>query len=97
MQTFTRKNVLVCSGTFTAINGGGTPTNAEMIIAFTNLAGAAVTETINLVLSGSAWSGAWDSSEAAGGRIDWMAHCWGGLVAAQQGNFELCANPANKT
>lgn len=98
MQKFTRKNILVLSGTFTASdNSGATPSNAEAILSFLDGAGTPQSATFPLTLSGGNWTGEWDSSAAAGGRVDWMAHCWGGLVAAQEGTIELCANAANKS
>lgn len=102
MARFVRKNSLVCSGTFTAVDGSGaTPLNAELIIVYpTTVAtlttpSTTATATIGLSVTGGVWSGVWDSSVAVAGRVDWMVHCWNGLVAADQGSFELIANRAN--
>ena len=94
---FVRKNALVCSGVFTAVDGDLTaqPTNAELVVAYISAAGVAATQTIELAVTDGVWSGSWDSSVAGPGRVDWMVHCWNGLVAAAQGSFEVIANAAN--
>lgn len=94
---FVRKNALVCNGVFTAVEGDLTaqPNNAELVVAYTNTAGAPATQTIELSVADGVWSGSWDSSVAGPGRVDWMVHCWNGLVAAAQGSFEVIANSAN--
>lgn len=92
---FVRKNALVCSGTFAAADGSSAqPANAELVVVYPTATGSA-TETIELVVANGVWEGAWDSSAAVSGRVDWMVHCWNGLVAATQGSFEVIANAAN--
>ena len=92
---FVRKNALVCSGTFLAADGSGAqPANAELVVAYPTASGPA-TETIALTVTNGVWEGVWDSSAAISGRVEWMVHCWNGLVAATQGSFEVIANAAN--
>jgi hypothetical protein len=92
---FVRKNALVISGSFIAADGSGTqPANAEVVIVYTSPTGPA-TQTIAMAQTGAIWSASWDSTVAVPCRVDWMAHCWGGLQAASQGSFELIANSAN--
>ena len=93
---FVRKNSLICSGVFSALDGDPIqPTNAELVVVYNNPVGAPATETIPLGVIDGVWSAAWDSSNAGPGRVEWMVHCWNGLVAADQGSFELIANRAN--
>lgn len=97
MVAFIRKNALLISGTFTAADGSGdVPTNAEVVIVYPTLAGRQ-TATIEMSLDTTTniWSASWDSSVAIAGRVDWMAHCWGGVTAAAEGSFDLRANLAN--
>ena len=93
---FVRNNELVCSGTFSAADGSGAqPANAELIVAYTSPGGLPSVETIPLVVNNGVWAGAWSSSNAGPGRVDWSVRCWNGLVAASQGSFELIANRAS--
>ena len=92
---FVRKNALVCSGVFTAADGSAAqPSNAELVVVYPTATGSA-TATIELTVTDGVWEGVWDSSAAISGRVDWMVHCWNGLVAATQGSFEVIANAAN--
>ena len=94
---FVRNNELICSGVFSAVDGDPAiqPANAELIVVYTDPAGASATETIPLVETNGVWAGAWSSSNAGPGRVDWSVRCWNGLVAASQGSFELIANRAS--
>jgi hypothetical protein len=93
---FVRNNELVCSGAFSAADGSGAqPASAELVVVYTDPAGASATEVIPLVETNGVWSGAWSSSNAGPGRVDWSVRCWNGLVAASQGSFELIANRAS--
>lgn len=93
---FVRKNALVCSGVFAAADGSSAqPSDAELVVSYTSTTGVPATETIALSEVNGVWSGAWDSSTAGPGRVDWMIHAWNGLVAATQGSFEIIANSAN--
>ena len=94
---FVRNNELICSGVFSAVDGDITaqPANAELIVVYTDPAGASATETIPLVETNGVWAGAWSSGNAGPGRVDWSVRCWNGLVAASQGSFELIANRAS--
>jgi len=97
MALFVRKNELVISGTFVAADGSNTaPTNAEVVVVYPVGVGtqsATIPMTKNVTTG--VWSATWDSSASDAGRVEWMAHCWGGLVAATEGSFELAANSAN--
>jgi hypothetical protein len=98
MAAFIRKNELICSGTFVAADGSGAvPVSAELVVTYTGVSGATQTDTIAMGVDPitGIWSAVWDSSNAQGGRVDWMAHCWDGVIAADQGSFELLANAAN--
>ena len=93
---FVRKNSLICSGVFSALDGDpAQPANAELVVVYHAPDGAVASETIPLGVADGVWSAAWDSSNAGPGRVEWMVHCWNGLVAAAQGSFEMIANRAN--
>lgn len=97
MTKFTRRNEIVCSGTFTAVDGStAQPSAAEAVLVYTSMSGAKATVVVPLTVGAAAvWSGVWDSSNAAPGLVEWMIHCWGGLVAATEGSFYIEANRAN--
>jgi hypothetical protein len=96
MNRFVRKNLLTISGTFE--NASGTqPTSVTAVLHYRDLSDAPATTTINLSLGtdGVTWSGAWDSSAAKEGRVEWMVYSSGGVVAAAEGAFSIEANCAN--
>ena len=96
MTQFIRKNELNFSATFTPVGGGNqVPSAAYLIMAYTNRSGAKQVDEVPLTLSGTAWVGQWDSSNANPGNVDWMTYCVGAVQAAKQGSFEIKANSAN--
>lgn len=96
MTVFVRKNLLICSVTFAAADGSTTqPLNAELVVNYTNMAGVQETDTVPMSNTAGTWTASWDTSFCSGGRVDWMVHCWNGLVAADQGSIEVVANGAN--
>ena len=98
MGTFVRKNELVCTGIFTPAPGQvGTPTSAELVLDYTNTSDVKTTEQIQMTVgTDGTWYALWDSSNCKGGSVEWMVHCWGGLVAATEGTFHIKANRANR-
>lgn len=98
MSMYVRGNELVAAFTFTDNSGlGAVPTNAEVVLTYTNLGGSQSLAVVTLTEGGDGvtWSGNWDSSVAMGCNVEWHAHCWGGLIAAMDGCFDLSANDAN--
>jgi hypothetical protein len=97
MTTFIRKNTLQISASFTPLPGStAAPSNAEAVLRYLNTSGAVAVDQVTMTLGDNAlWTADWDSSNAAPGVVQWMAHCWGGLIAATDGDFTLKANSAN--
>lgn len=100
MSTFTRRSLLTFTAKFYALAGTvGTPSAAEVKLAYKDLSGSERQDTIPLVLGddGETWTCTWDTTNAGAGRVDWAARCWGGLQAATQGHFTVAANTANRS
>lgn len=97
MPTFVRKNELVISGTFEVEDSPTTqPSTATAVISYKTGSGATASATISLSKdANNVWSGAWDSSAAGEGRVDWVVYCSGGVIAAAEGTFMISANRAN--
>ena len=98
MAVFVRKNALVFTTAFTAADGSATqPSGAWAVLKFKNTSGALTQVVIPLTYStqNNNWVGAWDSSAAQQGNVDWSVYGDGSLVAAAQGNFQIAANSAN--
>lgn len=72
------------------------PLNATCQLSYKNSLKQAVITSFGLVKdSNNVWSGTWDSTDAAPGRIEWVIFSTGGVVAAAEGSFQLFANDAN--
>ena len=97
MSRFVRKNSIICATTFTANDGSGLqPSTAEAVLVYKNTAGQLQTDTVPLALGAdNVWSGSWDSSNAAAGKVEWVITCSGPLQAATEGVFHVLANKAN--
>ena len=96
--TITRLNEVVFSGLFVAADGSGAqPSNAEAVVTYLDLSGESQTANVVLANAGGTWSGVWDSSPAQAGCVDYTVHCWGGVVAAQDGKINIKANKSNLT
>lgn len=99
MARFVRKNELIISGRFFVKGSPSTqPSSATAVLSYENTSGSRVQDTISLANGGSPdyiWSGAWDSSAARAGRVDWMVYGAGDVIAATEGFFEIAANRAN--
>lgn len=97
MSSVTRGTEVICSGTFTALDGSGdTPTEAYFILSYTGNSGSTTTSTITMTQDiNGVWTGIWDSTLCKEGRVDWRATCRGGLRATKQGAFVVLANNAN--
>lgn len=98
MAVFVRKNALIFTVAFTAADGSSTqPTTAYAVLKFKNLSGAQTQVSISLTYNttNNNWTGAWDSSAAQQGNVDWVVYGAGNLEAAAQGQFQITANSAN--
>lgn len=98
MALFVRKNVLVCTVTFTALDGTVTqPSAANLVLSYQNQQCLPQSTTIALLYNSiiGAWVGEWDSSAAGRGTVFWMAYGYGVLQASEEGSFEIAANAAN--
>lgn len=96
MQKFVRGNEIICSGTFTAVDGVSEPSAAEAVLKYTGTNNQPATSTVALTLRPSGeWSGAWNSSLATECEVDYVIRCTGDLKAAAQGTFKVVANSAN--
>ena len=98
MAQYARGNELTCTVSFVGLDGTKA-TNAELVVTYTNLSGAAGRDVIEMTVAvdGVTWSGVWDSSPAAECEATWCAKCWGGIKGSIQGYFSIVANPANLT
>lgn len=96
-MTFVRRNRLQFSVTFTPPPGiVAVPSAAHATLQYRDTSGALRTDTVQLVMQpDKSWTGVWDSSNAAQGRVEWMAWSEGALQCATQGAFEVKANRAN--
>ena len=47
------------------------PDSGTLVITYTTTAGSSTSDSISLTLSGSFWTGSWDSSVAALGQVEW--------------------------
>ena len=98
MAAFVRKNALVVTAVFTALDGTLTqPSSATCTLNYKNLSGNVQTETITLTQVGvtNTWIGLWDSNVAGRGSVSWVVYGTGPLQAAMEGCFEILANVAN--
>ena len=98
MTTFIRKNIVVCTVTFTAVNGSPTqPSAATLVLTYKNQIGAMLTTSLSMMYNNTAgaWVAEWDSSAAGRGTVFWMAYGYGQLQAATEGQFDIEANSAN--
>jgi hypothetical protein len=99
MATFVRMNALLCTVKFTDPDTGAelVPTTATLSLSFKNTQGvstqALIPMTYNPVLG--VWTALWDSAAAQQGNVDWTAYGSGVVHAAQEGSFQIRANPAN--
>lgn len=93
-----RGNYVVWEYTFSdPENPGAVSTAAEVRIEFpqTKAKKSSVIKTMSV--SGGVWRAEWDSREAAeGGVVYWWVHSTAGIIAADEGSFDLEANPANR-
>jgi hypothetical protein len=96
MARFIRKNLITCTAVFAPTDGSNAaPLNAEAVLVYKNTSGSIQTDNVPLAVTNGVWTGTWDSSLAQGCEVQWMVHCWNGLIAAQEGDFAIVANNAN--
>lgn len=98
MVAFVRKNIVVCTVTFTATDGTVTqPSAANLVLSYKNQAGAVQSSNLPMAYSPitGAWSVDWDSSATGNGTVFWMAYGYGLLQASAEGSFDVQANAAN--
>jgi type II secretory pathway pseudopilin PulG len=98
MATIVRRNAVIFNATFTASDGSATqPTTVKVNLNYPNSAGVTTVANFALTYSSTtgAWSGAWDSSVASAGTVNWVIYGTGALEASTQGQFQLVANSAN--
>lgn len=98
MAVFVRKNLLICTATFSdPANDGAQPSSVTAYLTFTNRSGVQETDQVSLSFSSATqeWSGEWDSSAAQNSNVDWMVYGSGTLQASAQGSFQIVANTAN--
>ena len=97
MDSFDLKNVMRCSFSFTASDGSNTqPSAAVCTVEYPRPDGTRKKEKVTLTYNSTAgrWSGLWDTSSAAPGRVDWLAECSGSLKGSLKGSFLLESNGA---
>lgn len=72
------------------------PASATAQLSYHNLLGQFTVVSFPLTKdANNVWSGQWDSTDAQPGRVEWVIFSSGGVVAAQEGSFQLFANDAN--
>lgn len=97
-MAFVRKNIIVCTVTFTAADGTTTqPSAANLVLNYCNPQGAPQNATLTMSYNSTlgAWQAEWDSSASGNGPVFWMAYGYGLLQAAAEGSFDIAANAAN--
>jgi hypothetical protein len=98
MVAFVRKNIVVCTVTFTALDGTMLqPSSANLVLSYKNQAGAVQSANLPMIYNSvtGAWSVNWYSSATGCGTVFWMAYGYGLLQAAAEGSFDVQANAAN--
>lgn len=98
MATFVRMNALLVTVVFVAADGSNTqPSTAFVSLSFKNTQGVLTQVVLPLTYNSTpnTWTALWDSAAAQQGNVDWTAYGAGALHAAQQGSFEILANPSN--
>lgn len=96
MQKFVRGNEIVCSGSFIPADGVSQPQSAEAVLKYLDTTSQPATSIVPLAQNEEGiWQGAWDSSLASEGVVEWVIRCSNGLKAAAQGSFRVVANAAN--
>lgn len=98
MTLFVRKNIVVCTVTFTAADGTVTqPSAANLVLSYKNAACAVQSANLPMTYNPvtGAWVAEWDSSAAGPGTVFWMAYGYGQLQASAEGSFDVQANAAN--
>lgn len=98
MPSIIRKNIAVCTVTFTAEDGTLTqPSAAFLVLNYKDQTGSpkqvSLPMTQNVGLN--SWTADWDTSASGMGTVYWMVYGQGPLQAADQGSFEVRANEAN--
>lgn len=66
-----------------------TPSGATLSISYTNLSNTSVTESIDMTLSGSFFTGTWSSTSAAYGLANWSVTASGNSTASQTGQIRI--------
>lgn len=98
MSSFVRKNALVVTAVFAAVDGSTVqPSSAFCVLNYKALSGNVQTISLTMtydVLTGT-WRALWDSSVAGRGTVSWVVYGVGPLQAAMEGCFEILANAAN--
>ena len=98
MTIIVRKNIATITAAFAASDGTTTqPSSATAILTYKDQTGASHTDTISLTYNTipNTWTGTWDTSASGEGTVFWMVYGYGTLQAADEGCFEVEANPAN--
>lgn len=98
MPSFVRKNIAVCTVTFTATDGTLTqPSAANLVLNYFDQVGDPhqVTVAMTQATLTSPWVGEWDTSASGDGTVFWMVYGFGSLQAADEGSFQVRANAAN--
>lgn len=98
MPEFVRKNLVVCTVTFTAADGTTTqPSSANLVLNYYDQTGAQHQVSVPMTYENllNMWTAAWDSSASGEGTVFWLAYGIGTLQAAAQGSFQVYANAAN--
>lgn len=97
MASFVRGSLVTCAVTFTPTSGTAQPSDAYVVLAYTNTSGAEVETTLTLArdTETNIWTASWDSTLAAAGAVDWWAYSSGGVQAAAQGSFTVKTNRAS--
>jgi len=94
----TRGNYVVWEYVFSnPVNPVAVSTAAEVRIEFPQTRAKKSFVIIPMQQTNGIWRAEWDSREAAdGGKVYWWVHSTAGIIAADEGFFELEANPANR-
>lgn len=97
MASFVRGSLVTCAVTFTPTSGTSQPSDAYIVLAYTNTSNVEVETTLTLTRDATTniWSASWDSTLANAGQVDWWAYSSGAVQAAAQGSFVVKTNRAS--